>query len=470
MPGERRALATATPEKSHFVCAGVISEDTLFYAVEERLFCYDLSANSFLSDLPQPHTQAVRVVCENSVGSAQSQDFSADPRDEDARAKKRRIETTADSGRTTSVRYATAGDDKTIVLWSHDRKELGRYQHQKKITCATFDPSGRKLLFADKFGDVYELAVEGVLEHGKKLEAKLLFGHLAIVTSMCFLEKKQVQKTGVGIAAGTAAAISPASTATSASGAGDPQAKSVEMLPRKAYYLVTGDNHEKIRVSNYPQHWDIETFCLGHTGHITKLLAIPAVTLQSKPRSEVLVSLGADGKLCLWDVDQPEGRQLVHCSRVLDERGLPDAVPTEVCFLPDGYVKPKLLVHVNSQFVAAAASGSAEPAEQSTVVPSETKSTLGAVAEGKRSTDLALSGDQVSVPHALLHRSKVPVDHCLLGCRSGRVFYVNQKTGHLFASSGTQVKLQDLGPENLEICAKKERLYKYFKDDENAED
>ncbi|EFA83074.1 WD40 repeat-containing protein [Heterostelium album PN500] len=59
-------------------------------------------------------------------------------------------------------------------------------------------------------------------------------------------------------------------------------------------YLLTSDRDEKIRVSNYPNTFDINNFCLGHTLFVSKFIFNP-----SKP--EIIVSGSGDGTVKVWN-------------------------------------------------------------------------------------------------------------------------------------------------------------------------
>jgi len=142
--------------------------------------------------------------------------------------------------------WVSGGDDKQVIVWEDKGSSWDarfRMGHGKKITATLFDSDGL-VVFADRFGDVYRWtpAATG--------DATLLFSHLAIVTAMAF--------------------------------AGDGR------------FLVSGDNHEKIRVTCYPEAAEIHSFCLGHTEQITAL---------SPQGPGHLLSAAADGILRLWTLD-----------------------------------------------------------------------------------------------------------------------------------------------------------------------
>jgi len=149
----------------------------------------------------------------------------------------------------------TAGDDKQIKLWEVDQwKFISSRTATKKVSAVVFAPNATKekgkdqnsdsfLVYADKFGDAFGSPVPELSKQD------LLLGHCSIITSM--------------------------------------------ILSPNRKYLITGEKDEKIRVSNFPKVYDIQSFCLGHTSYISKL-AIP------KSFPDLLISGGGDGTLRLW--------------------------------------------------------------------------------------------------------------------------------------------------------------------------
>lgn len=59
-------------------------------------------------------------------------------------------------------------------------------------------------------------------------------------------------------------------------------------------YIITTDRDEKIRVSMFPNSYNIVSYCLGHKKFVTNVLELP------HDRS-VLLSCGGDGMFILWD-------------------------------------------------------------------------------------------------------------------------------------------------------------------------
>ena len=85
----------------------------------------------------------------------------------------------------------------------------------KRATVLVFTNDDQSILVADKAGDVHQYHVTNI-----SLPGTLLLGHLSMLLDMV-------------------------------------------LLPSNSH-VITCDRDEKIRVSNYPNTYNIETFCLGH--------------------------------------------------------------------------------------------------------------------------------------------------------------------------------------------------------------
>lgn len=59
-------------------------------------------------------------------------------------------------------------------------------------------------------------------------------------------------------------------------------------------YIITCDRDEKIRVSNYPNCYNIENYCLGHEQFVTNVQLLPH-------NKKLLISCSGDGTVRLWD-------------------------------------------------------------------------------------------------------------------------------------------------------------------------
>ncbi|OAD53083.1 tRNA (guanine-N(7)-)-methyltransferase subunit WDR4 [Eufriesea mexicana] len=66
------------------------------------------------------------------------------------------------------------------------------------------------------------------------------------------------------------------------------------LITEDGKYIITTDRDEKIRVSMFPNSYNIVSYCLGHTKFVTNILELPH-------DKSVLMSCGGDGTFILWD-------------------------------------------------------------------------------------------------------------------------------------------------------------------------
>ncbi|KAJ3031863.1 UNVERIFIED_CONTAM: WD repeat-containing protein 4 [Siphonaria sp. JEL0065] len=145
---------------------------------------------------------------------------------------------------------AVASDSRTIQVWNIKTWTLVQSKMLiKRPNALAFSGSEDELgdlIVADKFGDVYRIPLGSVND-----KIKLLLGHCSLVTDM--------------------------------------------LLSHENGFLITSDRDEKIRVSLFPDTFEIDGFCLGHTGFITKICPVPN-------RPNAIISGGGDGNLILWNL------------------------------------------------------------------------------------------------------------------------------------------------------------------------
>jgi WD40 repeat protein len=141
-----------------------------------------------------------------------------------------------------------AGDDKSLCLfstdWSVGPTTIKTTKRINKIVM-TEDT----ILVADKFGDVYKYNYHNNDEGNGNVtlsKARLILGHVSICTDMILYEQ----------------------------------------------WVITADRDEKIRVSKYPNAFDIDCFLLGHTEFVSRLVCL----------GDQLVSGGGDDFLIQWDL------------------------------------------------------------------------------------------------------------------------------------------------------------------------
>ncbi|KAF8757687.1 tRNA (guanine-N(7)-)-methyltransferase non-catalytic subunit wuho [Rhizoctonia solani] len=142
----------------------------------------------------------------------------------------------------------TSGDDKRLRVWSvHDLKELSCREIPKRANVLKLSQDGQTILVADKFGDIF---------------------------SYPLVPPEPIQQVQA----------QPTETAGS---------KSVAVAMHDNPH-GTADRDEHVRVSWYPDGWDIDRYCLGHKKFVSAL-EIPACT------PSVLISGGGDPELYVWE-------------------------------------------------------------------------------------------------------------------------------------------------------------------------
>ncbi|KAF7255946.1 hypothetical protein EG68_07269 [Paragonimus skrjabini miyazakii] len=153
-----------------------------------------------------------------------------------------------------SGKYACLTDtSKKTVLLTHESgilTPLGFTYLPRCASCMCFSPDEKYVIFGERSGNVYKLAVSdftGLV--GKSESLSLMLGHLSILSDVTVSDDCTL--------------------------------------------IATCDRDEKIRISRFSQPFVIEAFCLGHESFITQLVFCP--------RSHYLVSAGGDSFLRLWE-------------------------------------------------------------------------------------------------------------------------------------------------------------------------
>ncbi|KAG6897821.1 hypothetical protein C0992_010625 [Termitomyces sp. T32_za158] len=157
---------------------------------------------------------------------------------------------------------ATAGDDKILKIWEIDGLKLvNERELPKRPTAILFTADAKTILVSDKFGDVFSYAFEftpltekqakdALSSHENPSGGSLILGHTSLLNAF--------------------------------------------LLSHDEKYIITADRDEHIRVSWYPQGYNIEMYCLGHTKFVSTIHN-PAFAPAE------LVSGGGDPMLKIWD-------------------------------------------------------------------------------------------------------------------------------------------------------------------------
>lgn len=85
------------------------------------------------------------------------------------------------------------------------------------------------------------------------------------------------------------------------------------LVTRDQKYIVTADRDEKIRVSLYPNCYNVLSYCLGHDKFVTNIEELPH-------DGNILVSSGGDGRLKFWDYKAGEELGSVDVNENVKER------------------------------------------------------------------------------------------------------------------------------------------------------
>jgi len=139
---------------------------------------------------------------------------------------------------------AACTSNKNLTVWRTSNYEL---THQsvtpRKASSLTFT-SKNQLIVADKAGDCY---IYSFLTSAEE-KGKLILGHLSYILDVVVTPDDK--------------------------------------------FIITSERDEKIRVSNYPNAYNIHNFCLGHTEFVTSLSLVS---------SNLLLSGSGDATIRLWD-------------------------------------------------------------------------------------------------------------------------------------------------------------------------
>lgn len=182
----------------------------------------------------------------------------------------------------------TTAGQKALLLYTL-RPEHAKLVSVRSLARASsalaFSGDSKRLLVTDKTGDCYEYNCEDY-----EAVPKLLLGHLSIVYDILWSNDEK--------------------------------------------FIITCDRDDKIRVTNYPETYDVYSYCLGHKEFVAGLELI---------NDDVLVSVSGDKTLRLWDFKQ--GKELK--SVELPAPGIKLVLKSE----PEGKYKISVLLHQPNECV-----------------------------------------------------------------------------------------------------------------------
>jgi len=142
---------------------------------------------------------------------------------------------------------AACTSNKNLTVWRLSNYELVKqWVTPRKVSSLTFT-SRNRLVVADKAGDCYEYSfLKATAETEEK--GKMILGHLSYILDVVVTQDEK--------------------------------------------FIITSERDEKIRVSRFPNAYNIHNFCLGHTEFVTSLVLLP---------SNLLLSGSGDATIRLWD-------------------------------------------------------------------------------------------------------------------------------------------------------------------------
>jgi len=151
---------------------------------------------------------------------------------------------------------AVCDDRKQLTIWTLTKNEelvtlKNQYNLVRKASRVIFTPNSGYVLVADKNGDVYIFKIDSQ-ESAENKSGKLLLGHLSMLLDI--------------------------------------------LVSKDGKFVLTADRDEKIRVSRFPNSYNIHNFCLGHTEFVTSISWFP-----STASKDLLVSGSGDGTVRVWD-------------------------------------------------------------------------------------------------------------------------------------------------------------------------
>lgn len=153
--------------------------------------------------------------------------------------------------------FVTADSDKTLSIFKTSPELnwvlIKQFKTERRASHVMLNDKGKTVIAVDKTGDVYAFDVESDASGSK---GKMILGHLSIVLDIALTWS----------------------------------------LPS---YIITCDRDEKIRVSNFPNSYNINSFCLGHREFVSSIVVL---------EEDLLVSGSGDGSLRLWKISS--GREL----------------------------------------------------------------------------------------------------------------------------------------------------------------
>ncbi|KAF8605981.1 hypothetical protein BDV93DRAFT_604984 [Ceratobasidium sp. AG-I] len=189
----------------------------------------------------------------------------------------------------------TSGDDKRLRMWSvEELKELSCREIPKRANVIKLSRDGEVILAADKFGDIFSYPVNPPEPKPKPNPAPVPQPTESTEPAKPTPSAPTAQNSKL---LAVAMHDNPEGTPV----LGHASIITAFILTPDEGLIVSADRDEHVRVSWYPDGWDVERYCMGHKKFISAL-EIPTYA------PSILISGGGDPELRMWDYRS--GRQV----------------------------------------------------------------------------------------------------------------------------------------------------------------
>ncbi|KAJ4914753.1 Transducin/WD40 repeat-like superfamily protein [Raphanus sativus] len=198
--------------------------------------------------------------------------------------------------------FVSAGDDKLVKIWSAESwRCLNTISSEKRVSAVAISGNDSHVCYADKFGVVWVVELDGISEGHQVLPSKkgapLLSHYCSIITSLEF----------------------------------SPDGR----------YILSADRDFKIRVTVFPKEplqgaHEIQSFCLGHTEFVTCI----AFVCNPELAQGYLMSGSGDSTVRLWDITSGSLLDTCEVSTMAGQIESNESEPvqvtvTDICAIPN---------------------------------------------------------------------------------------------------------------------------------------
>ncbi|XP_050295329.1 tRNA (guanine-N(7)-)-methyltransferase non-catalytic subunit wuho isoform X2 [Anthonomus grandis grandis] len=160
--------------------------------------------------------------------------------------------------------FALSTENKQMIVFNDKFEPVKNIILSRTSSKICFSPKN-DLLVADRTGDVYLYKLSD-----EKDEPQLLLGHLSVISDM--------------------------------------------LITDCGRYVITCDRDEKVRVSCFPNGYNIISYCLGHTEFVTTLKMIKS--------ANVLLSASGDGTVRMWNYLEGKQINIINAGKLVDDQSL----------------------------------------------------------------------------------------------------------------------------------------------------